>query len=225
VLHVDDVAPAQADADGLSAQAPGSDEEALAAVHKERLWPRGVVYYKFGDTLPQRVRDRARAAMDAWEAKTTVRFKPAGDHADYVLIVPFGQPFCRSTISHTGHRQLMWLNAHVCSTGLIEHELGHSLGLFHEQSRQDRDEHVKILWDNIEPSQKGNFAKYRAVAGHEVGPYDVDSLMHYGSRDFSRNGQPTIVLRSTGEPYGRMKTRISDLDAAGVNRIYRHAPQ
>jgi hypothetical protein len=33
--------------------------------------------------------------------------------------------------------------------GEVQHELLHALGLYHEQSRMDRDDHVHIVWENI----------------------------------------------------------------------------
>lgn len=45
------------------------------------------------------------------------------------------------------------------SEGRALHELMHALGIFHEQSRADRDRFVKIHWDNILPAYKSNFEK------------------------------------------------------------------
>jgi len=44
---------------------------------------------------------------------------------------------------------LKYPNCFKCSS--ILHELIHSLGFYHEQQRIDRDEYVKINWDNISP--------------------------------------------------------------------------
>ena len=38
--------------------------------------------------------------------------------------------------------------------GLVLHEFGHAIGYFHEHNRPDRDDTVKILWENIQ-SGKG----------------------------------------------------------------------
>ena len=39
--------------------------------------------------------------------------------------------------------------------GIVMHELIHVIGFFHEQSRTDRDDHVKIVWDNIIDGAEG----------------------------------------------------------------------
>ncbi|CAH3176699.1 unnamed protein product, partial [Porites lobata] len=77
-------------------------------------------------------------------------------------------------------------------------------GFYHEQSRPDRDEYVTILWDNIktgklEQNSIHNFKKYNRGTIDSLGsPYDYGSLMHYGSKAFSKNGKPTIVVKQSG---------------------------
>ncbi len=213
------------DAGGVQATPPPTEEQGLAAVKRGRLWPGGVVYYRFSASLSSTMRHRVKRAMAAWEDRASIVFEKAGPgRDDYVLIKPFQHPYCRASIGHGSGVRYMWLS-HVCSVGLIKHELGHSLGLYHEQSRQDRDKHVRILWNNVERWARGNFDRYRETAGRDVGPYDLDSIMQYSSYAFSKNGAPTIVRVSDGRPFGGYRTAISDLDARYVKRIYAHAAQ
>ena len=74
----------------------------------------------------------------------------------------------------------------------IVHELMHTLGLFHEQSRQDRDTFVTVasLCGNVRggcmsTTYLNNFPKESKATSY--GPYDFDSVMHYGQCDFSVN--------------------------------------
>ena len=62
------------------------------------------------------------------------------------------------------------------------HEVGHSLGLWHEHSRPDRDDHVTVMWDNIPDVNKADFLKksWQNTVVHGL-PYDLDSVMHYPS--------------------------------------------
>lgn len=60
-------------------------------------------------------------------------------------------------------------------------------------SAYDRDEYVKIVWDNITPGTEHNFDKYsNAEITHFNTIYDNYSVMHW-SDAFSKNGNTTIV--------------------------------
>ena len=60
------------------------------------------------------------------------------------------------------------------------HEIGHAMGMFHEQSRSDRDTYVTNKEYNIDPAPLAtNFGKEND--NNFSVPYDYNSDMHYFS--------------------------------------------
>lgn len=46
-------------------------------------------------------------------------------------------------------KQRLSIGSNCDRIATIEHEFLHALGFWHEQSRADRDDYVKIMWDRI----------------------------------------------------------------------------
>jgi hypothetical protein len=83
--------------------------------------------------------------------------------------------------------------------GAVRHELGHIMGLHHAHQRPDRDEYVRIHWENIREQHEW-FHVFERDEWSSIGPYDTLSVMHYSSWAFSKDRCVTITLREPGVP-------------------------
>lgn len=86
--------------------------------------------------------------------------------------------------------------------GHVLHELIHAIGFFHEHARDDRDNYIEIMYENLSEDDDvlRNFYKNsdadRATEFYGV-PYNYGSIMHYSERAGSINGENTLQRRVT----------------------------
>ncbi|VUD62768.1 Flavastacin [Thalassocella blandensis] len=181
-------------------------------------WPNSTVPYVIsaasqGDTAA------ILAGMNLISSRTAVKFVPRTNQADYIEVIKGSG--CWSYVGRNGGRQELSIGNGCAYAGIVAHEFTHALGMWHEQSRADRDNYVRINYANISSGREHNFDKHGAVTT-SLGGYDHRSIMHYGWKAFSSNGLPTIESLNPAIPSSQLGQRnnLTDLDAAALAKVY-----
>jgi len=106
--------------------------------------------------------------------------------------------------------------------GTILHEMLHTVGFYHEQSRPDRDQHIKINFDNIQKEHEHNFnTEAPEKITYSNTTYDLESIMHYGSNYFAiQNNQSTIIVLNGNQSLIGRKKGFSVIDKIEIERYY-----
>ncbi len=181
-------------------------------------WPGGVIPYVISPN--NSAASLVMEAINYLNSNTNLCLVPRTTQSNYVEFVDSKEE-CYSNIGMIGGRQET--NIHpVCGFGSAVHEICHAAGMWHEQSRNDRDSYITVFTENIEPGKEHNFEK-KGASLTEVGPYDYGSIMHYPAKAFSKNGLPTIGVKI---PPGTSSTQLgnnnglSSGDIASINGMY-----
>lgn len=183
-------------------------------------WPNALIPFELDPQLSTSIRAEILLAMTHYKRYTPIRFveRKAKNQAKYPDYIYFkSDAGCSSYVGKQHGKQVITLN-YRCGFGAIVHEIGHALGLWHEQNRLDRDNYVNINFDNILSEYIHNFQQ---SPNHSVniGKYDYRSIMHYGAYAFSKNGKPTITVldgkHSIGQQHG-----LSSGDVAALKEMY-----
>jgi hypothetical protein len=187
-------------------------------------WPGAVVPYVIDASLATNT--DVPAAITHWNTRTPIRLVPgdAAVHPDYVTIKATSDSGIggASDIGHGTGQRVIVINAAGANTGTVIHEIGHTVGLWHEQSREDRDLYVTINAANVLPGKQSQFNQH-ITDGDDVGAYDYGSVMHYPRNAFSNGGGDTIVPKQAGAVIGQ-RSALSRGDIEAVFAIYAPDP-
>ncbi|KHJ93248.1 astacin [Oesophagostomum dentatum] len=138
-------------------------------------------------------RKNVTQVMKRIEENTCIKFVVRKNESDYVEIRNAKHQTCYTNIGRVGGRQILQLEASdvgTCMTqNIVMHELMHIIGLYHEETRHDRDTYVKIHYENVDEWHWSNFHK---AVEYQL-PYDYYSITHSRSTAYSKNGKNTIT--------------------------------
>jgi len=186
---------------------PSSEVAGAHLADPDRLWPGGVVEYRFHRTFPRDDQAKMREAMAYITSETPcITFVHDADSSAVNFVTIYPGTNCKSDLGMKGGEQSIFLNSACFDNGLITpvHELLHTLGFVHEHSRPDRDEFITVNLTNVatqnfrsfekRPFGNAEFHESHSV-DHQHTPYDIFSVLHFGPMSFSKNGEEVITFR------------------------------
>ncbi|WP_293913578.1 AbfB domain-containing protein [Deinococcus sp.] len=171
-------------------------------------WPNAVIPYVFDAGANQATRDAFLGAKADYDNKTVVRFVPRTTEANYLRVITGSG--CYSYIGVIGGAQDLSLGTN-CGVNPARHEMGHALGLNHEQVRTDRDQ-----WVTVNADGASNAIDY-GTGGTPNGPYDFESMMHY--RNYFVNGRWDYVPKNGFPPELIGNDRYNTFSPGDLNAI------
>jgi hypothetical protein len=196
--------------------------------HSGYRWTNSTVPYILDPNLPNNVRNQVFSAINHWQTKTALKFVARTNQSNYIRFQP-SNGICSSAVGMQGGEQRVNLDGYGnCGVGATIHEIGHAMGMWHEQSRNDRNEYVWINWDNIQEHTKYNFNQANLYSGTsddgvDIGYYDYNSIMHYDAYAFAIDRSvPTIYPRDPNIPFSALGQRngLSNGDIKSVAYMY-----
>ncbi|RVE53234.1 hypothetical protein evm_002067 [Chilo suppressalis] len=200
-----------------------------AYIFPNTRWPNNTVIWEFGEgEFEPRHEEAIIEGMKDIEKHTCVRFRRR-EPEDFSYVHLTGKSDgCYAHVGYWARRGPHIYNLAHSVPGVgcfrhatIVHEWLHILGFFHMHSTHDRDNYVKILYENMTPGSESAFNLYTDSQVDNLGvKYDYVSCMQYGPRAFSANGQPTIVALKEHEGVMGQRIFITEKDWLRINRHY-----
>ncbi|OWA50597.1 putative Zinc metalloproteinase nas-14 [Hypsibius exemplaris] len=205
-------------------------------VDENQRWKNGKIPYTMAEGFTLKQQGQLIDAMDDFSLQTCIKFVPLSDEQDYVQFETYpeseslggcgGSPIGRM---HGPQRLILsTANGGECFIkGVIQHELMHAVGFYHEQSRTDRDDYVDINMANLDHETfLRNFQSYSALEVTAFGfPYDFESIMHYPKNAFAKDEsgwtiKPKPQYKQYEETMGQ-RVGLSQTDIGKINAMYK----
>ncbi|XP_027794098.2 meprin A subunit alpha [Marmota flaviventris] len=177
--------------------------------------------YILADNLDLNAKGAILYAFEMFRLKSCVDFKPYEGESSYIIFQKFSG--CWSSVGDQHVGQNLSIGQGCDYKAIVEHEILHALGFYHEQSRTDRDDYVNIWWDEITSGHQHNFNIYDDNFITDLNtPYDYESIMHYGPFSFNKNDSIPTITTKIPEFNSIIGQRLdfSTIDLERLNRMY-----
>ena len=141
------------------ASSPGPMPDAVTPPNTTFPWIGGSVPYRFdptqvtNGTITATKMQQFRDSIAEWAGAANVHFSEftGGTPTNFITVqenASLGGGFS-SSVGMAGGEQFVQFGPNAWNRGTVCHEVGHALGYWHEQQRDDRDTYVIIDWSNI----------------------------------------------------------------------------
>lgn len=191
---------------------------------KSKLWPSSEVPFGFNEGFPEELKTEVLKAIKYFNGETVMEFVPVDvEHDEDAVVFKFreGAP-CSSYLGRVGGFQPVYLRS-SCSSQDVIHELMHVLGFVHEQQREERDRHMKVLWENIEETFQYNFSILPDSMVHQyqgsVFNISLESVMMYHDDAFAKKGRRSLKSLSS-DKISPISSGLADIDKERLELLY-----
>jgi len=175
-----------------------------------------VINYQFDSNVDQERRNAFMTATEWWSSKVCLRFQ-------YSTALPglqvgiYDLNGCEAFVGYPGPSGVHTVNLGWCKSmadvGHMAHELGHAIGMNHEQQRPDASKqyytpagwkgpYITVHWENIDPIWKPQYmpsaSNYIGSSQRGYAEYDFESVMHYPEQGNSFNTVNPIYDKVVG---------------------------
>jgi len=176
------------------------------------IWPGGLIPYWLDPSFSNKDRAMIANAFAYIEDVTCLRFEPDEDEKNprMDIIADDLGGYCWTSWQTNGNGHNTYSEVHLSPSSActvprtIVHELMHGVSFYHTQTREDRNQYVRIEWENIYNDSQDQFEYCSGCCCGTHGlDYDCSSVMHYARDQMSKNGRDTItpLSHSCNVPY------------------------